>query len=82
MEAFMLVIPGYIEKGQFVPDSPAALAEGARATLTVDGHNITVEESRRAWGEFIEAIRNIKDEELPGMPEPVRFRTPEEMDLL
>jgi hypothetical protein len=78
----MLVIPGYIEKGRFVPDSPAALADGTKATLTVDGRAVTVEENRRAWGEFIEAIRNIKDEELPGMPEPVRFRTPEEMDLL
>jgi hypothetical protein len=78
-----LVIPGYIEKGRFIPDNPAVMADGAKATLTVKDHTaVTVEENRRAWGEFIEAIRNIKDEELPGMPESVRFRTPEEMELL
>jgi predicted membrane chloride channel (bestrophin family) len=79
----MLVIPGYIEKGQFVPDSPALIADRARATLMVEDHAaISEEENRRAWGEFIEAIRNIKDEELTGMPEPVQFRTPEEIDRL
>jgi hypothetical protein len=79
----MLVIPGYIEKGQFVPDSPAPIADRARATLTGEDHTaISVEENHRARGEFIEAIRNIKDEELTGMSEPVRFGTPEELDRL
>jgi hypothetical protein len=79
----MLVIPGYIEKGQFIPDSPALIADRARVTLTVEEHAaITLEENNRAWGEFIETIRNIKDEELPGMPERVQFRTPQEIDRL
>jgi hypothetical protein len=65
----MLVIPGYIEKGQFIPDNPALMADGVQAILTVhDQRVITVEENHRAWGEFLDAIDNIKDEELSGMP--------------
>jgi hypothetical protein len=79
----MLVIPGYIEKGRFIPDKPALIADRARATLTVEEYAaVTLEENSRAWGEFIATIRNIKDEELTGMPERVQFRTPQEIDRL
>ncbi|MDR1468302.1 MAG: hypothetical protein LBT00_03295 [Spirochaetaceae bacterium] len=75
-------ILGYIEKGRFVPDSPMNFEGRTRAVLTVDGHAaINVEENHRAWGEFLDAIRN-SDEELPGMPERLPFRNPEEIDRL
>ncbi|MDR0639917.1 MAG: hypothetical protein LBG27_13640 [Spirochaetaceae bacterium] len=75
-------ISGYIENGQFVPDSPLAFEGRTRAVLRVADHAaISVEENHWAWGKFLDAIQNI-DEKLPGMPERLQFRTPEEIDRL
>jgi hypothetical protein len=77
----MLVIPGYIEKGQFVPDSPALISGSGKGNF--DGRGTCGRHHGRkspGLGEFIEAIRNIKDKELPGMPERAQFRTPEKIE--
>jgi hypothetical protein len=79
----MLVIEGFLEKGQFIPDSPVDLPGKAKAFLTIEQDRTTERErNRTAWGEFLEAIKNAENEELIGVPERLKFKTPEEIDLL
>jgi uncharacterized protein YnzC (UPF0291/DUF896 family) len=40
------------------------------------------ENNKKVWGEFLEAIRNTKKEGLTGASQWLKFKTPEEIDLL
>jgi hypothetical protein len=65
-------IEGFLEKGTFIPDGK-------------EDERMEEEKKRqehiKAWREFGEAILN-SDEKLTGSPQRLKFKTPEEIDLL
>jgi len=79
----MLVIEGFLENGVFVPEKPLANIKGRqKAVLSIDDTGINEAQKRlNAWREFSQAIR-ASDEILEGQPEKMRFKTPEEINVL
>jgi hypothetical protein len=79
----MLVVSGFFENGEFVPDMPLANIKGRqRAVLNIEEMDDGKKQARiNAWREFSRAVR-ASDEVLEGEPERVRFRTPEQIELL
>jgi len=77
----MLVVNGFFENGEFIPDKPLANIKGRqRAVLSIDETSKNEKQERlSAWQEFSRVIRT-SDEALEGEPERIRFRTPEEID--
>jgi uncharacterized protein (DUF1778 family) len=91
-------IEGFLEKGKFIPepsaeprrgegsslpDSPVDLPGKTKAFLTIEQDAaIKKNNNKKAWGEFLEAIKNAENEELIGSPQRLKFKTPEEIDLL
>jgi predicted DNA-binding antitoxin AbrB/MazE fold protein len=83
----MLIIDGFIENGVFIPNQPIPTYERMKASLEIREGSKTQEALRarreriKTWKEFGEAILNC-DEELTGEPEPIKFRTLEELEAL
>ena len=79
----MLVVNGFFENGVFIPEKPLAGIKGRqRAVLNIDETDKDERQERlAAWQEFSRAIR-ASDEKLEGEPERIRFRTPEETEIL
>jgi predicted DNA-binding antitoxin AbrB/MazE fold protein len=79
----MLILTGFLENGKFIPDNPVSLPEKARVVVNVEEKEEEKEKQERIkkWNEIKEEILNC-DEKLDGYPTPVKFRTPEEIDLL
>jgi len=77
----MLVVTGIFEDERFIPDTPVSIPQRKKVTVTIDEN--PTEETRpiNKWREIGEAILNC-DEELPGNPQPVQFRTLAEMETL
>jgi predicted DNA-binding antitoxin AbrB/MazE fold protein len=79
----MLVIEGYFEDGQFIPDKPVVIQERTKAVVTLEENEVFErEKNKKAWGEFLEAIEKAKDETLEGFPPRLKLKTPEEIDAL
>jgi hypothetical protein len=77
---YMLIIEGYFEGGQFIPDKPVVIPEKAKAVVTIEENEIVErEKNKKAWGEFLEAIENAKDEKLEGFPSRLKFKRPGEI---
>jgi len=70
---------GYIENGQVHPfDIPAGIIGRRRAIITILDEPITIKttaenEHAKAWKEFLNGIKKIKDEPIPEL-ERVKFR--------
>ena len=81
----LLTVQGYFEAGRFIADMPIQIPEGRKTIVTVLDEKANKEKEREQhrayWHKIIEDIQNC-DEVLEGEPEPIRFRTPEEIDAL
>ena len=77
----MLVVTGIFDKERFIPDTPVSIPQKKRVVVTIEEETVEEALPEMSWREIGEAIQNC-DEELPGWPTPVQFRTPEEMEAL
>jgi len=79
----MLIVNGFFKNGVFVPEKPLANIKGRqRAVLNIDETDKNEKQKRlSAWQEFSRAIRT-DNEPLEGEPQKIRFRTPEEIEVL
>jgi hypothetical protein len=81
----MLAFQGYFQSGRFVTDNPVQIPERKKTIVTVLDEGIDEDRERKAyqrlWDEIIDEIEN-SDETLEGEPERLRFRNPEETELL
>jgi len=79
----MLVVNGFFENGEFIPEKPLATIEGRqRAVLSIEETSKDEKQERlKAWREFSRTVR-ASDEVLEGEPERIRFRTLEEIEAL
>jgi hypothetical protein len=77
----MLVITGVFENERFIPDKPVSIPQKKKVVVTIEEDLNTETKSTNNWREIGEAILNC-NEELPGSPQPVQFRTVAEMEAL
>jgi len=77
----MLVITGIFENERFIPDKPVSIPQKKKVIVTIDENPDGEIKSVNKWREIGEAILSC-DEELPGNPQPVQFRTVVEMEAL
>jgi len=79
----VLVVEGFLESDVFVPEKPLANIKGRqKAILRIEGTGYPDEEDRlNGWREFSKAIRT-SNETLEGDPGRIRFRSPEETEML
>jgi hypothetical protein len=72
----MLVVTGFFDKETFYPDSPVSIPQNKKVVVTIEE-----EKAEMSWREICNAIQTC-DEEIPSEPQPINFRTIEEMDAL
>jgi len=77
----MLVVTGIFEDKQFIPDRPVFIPQKKKVIVTIEEEPDKGTKYENKWREIGEAILNC-DEELPGNPQPVKFRTIAEMGAL
>jgi hypothetical protein len=77
----MLVITGVFENERFIPDRPVPIPQKKKVIVTIEEDMNQETKSANRWREIGEAILNC-DEELPGSPQPVQFRSIAEMEKL
>ena len=81
----LLSIEGYFEAGRFIADTPVSIPEGKKTIVTVLDEVVNKDSEQKAyqrlWDEIIDEIEH-SDEVLEGEPECLRFRTPEETEVL
>jgi len=77
----MLVVTGTFENEKFIPDTPVSIPQKKKVIVTIEEEMPEVSKVEMSWREIGEAILNC-DEELPGSPTPVKFRTIAEMESL
>jgi len=77
----MLVVTGVFENERFIPDRPVSIPQKKKVTITIEESPDIGIKTANKWREIGEAILNC-DEELPGNPQPVQFRTITEMEAL
>ena len=77
----MLVITGIFENERFIPDRPVSIPQKKKVVVTIEENPDIETKSANKWREIGEAILNC-DEELPGSPQPVQFRTIAETEAL
>jgi len=77
----MLVVTGVFEDERFIPDRPVSIPQKRKVVVTIEENLNTGPTSTNKWREIGDAILNC-DEELPGSPKPLQFRTIAEMDTL
>jgi len=77
----MLVVTGIFENERFIPDTPVSIPQRKKVTVTIDENPTAEAGPLNKWREIGEAILNC-DEELPGSPQPIQFRTVAEMEEL
>jgi len=77
----MLVVTGIFEDKQFIPDRPVFIPQNKKVIVTIEEEPDAETKYENKWREIGEAILNC-DEDLPGNPQPVKFRTIAEMGAL
>ena len=77
----MLVITGIFENERFIPDGPVSIPQNKKVIVTIEEEPETQTKTANKWREIGEAILNC-DEDLPGSPQPIQFRTIAEMESL
>ena len=77
----MLVITGTFENERLIPDRPVSIPQKKKVVVTIEEENPSELKQEMTWREISEAIINC-DEELPGNPQPVKFRSITEMEAL
>ncbi|MDR1147083.1 MAG: hypothetical protein LBK66_00470 [Spirochaetaceae bacterium] len=83
--SMLLTVEGYFEAGRFIADSPVYIPEKKKTVVTVLDKNVAeageLTAHKNLWKQIIKDLRNC-DEVLEGMPERLRFRSPEETETL
>ena len=77
----MLVVTGIFENERFIPDRPVSIPQKKKVVVTIEEELSVEAKPEMTWREIGEAILNC-DEELPGNPQPVKFRSIAEMEAL
>jgi len=77
----MLIVTGTFENERFIPDSPVSIPQNKKAVVIIEENPDVVTKPVSKWREIGETILNC-DEELPGSPQPVQFRTIADMEAL
>jgi len=77
----MLVVTGIFKDKRFIPDKPVSFPQKKKVIVTIEEAPDAKTKPENQWREIGEAILNC-DEELPGSPQPVQFRTIAEMKAL
>lgn len=77
----MIVATGIFENERFISDRPVSIPQKKRVIVTIEEEKVEEAKPEMTWREISEAILSC-DEELPGGPTPVKFRTIEEMEAL
>ena len=77
----MLVVTGTFENERFIPDKPVSIPQKKKAVVIIEESPDAVTKPASKWREIGEAILSC-DEELPGSPQPLQFRTMAEMETL
>jgi hypothetical protein len=81
----LLTVQGYFEAGRFIADTAIQIPERRKTIVTVldeeMGQDRELTARKKLWSEIIKDLRNC-DEALEGIPEQLRFKTPEEIDAL
>ena len=75
----MLVVTGIFENERFIPDRPVSIPQNRKVVVTIEEEPDTQTKNVNKWREIGEAILNC-DEDLPGSPQPIQFRTLLEME--
>jgi predicted DNA-binding antitoxin AbrB/MazE fold protein len=78
----MLIIDGFFENGVFVPERPVNIKGRKEARLTIEENDELKFIPSEKWDYFFSELKKTKNENLDGDPEPLNFRTPEEIDQL
>ena len=81
MGVAMLIVTGIFEDERFIPDKPIFIPQKKKAVVIIEENPDAVTKPASKWREIGEAILNC-DEELPGSPKPVQFRTMAEIEAL
>ena len=77
----MLIATGIFENERFIPDTPISIPQKRKVVVTIEEDTSMEVKPEMTWRQLCEAIHDCT-EELPGEPQPVTFRTIEEMELL
>jgi hypothetical protein len=77
----MLVITGIFENERFIPDRPVSIPQKKKVVVTIEDDISQQVKYTNKWREIGEAILNC-DEELPGSPQPLQFRSIAELEKL
>jgi hypothetical protein len=77
----MLVITGIFENERFIPDSPVSIPQKKKVIVTIEEDMNPQIKTTNKWREIGEAILNC-DEELPGNPQPIQFRSIAEIEKI
>ena len=77
----MLVVTGIFENERFIPDRPVVIPQKKKVVVTIEEEQSVEQKPNMTWRELCEAIKNC-DEELSGSPQPLKFKTIEEMEVL
>jgi len=77
----MLVVTGIFDNERFIPDRQVNIPQKKKVVVTIEENIDTEVKPANRWREIGEAILNC-DEELPGNPQAVQFRTIAEMETL
>ena len=70
----MLVVTGTFENERFIPDRPVSIPQKKKAVVIIEESPDAEIKPVNKWREIGEAILNC-DEEIPGSPQPLQFRT-------
>ena len=81
LEKYMLVISGIFENERFIPDRPVLIPQKKKVVVTIEEEKPGVVNPAMTWRDIGNAILAC-DEELPGFPVPIKFKTIEEMEAL
>ena len=77
----MLVITGVFENERFIPDKPVSIPQNKKVIVTIEEESSNEVRTTNRWREIGEAILAC-NEDLPGSPPPVEFRTIAEIEAL
>jgi len=80
----LLVLEGYFEEGRFITDT-SYIPEGKKTIVTFLNETVDKDKEQKSyqklWDEIIDEVET-SGEILEGEPEQLRFRTPEETEVL
>ena len=77
----MLVVTGMFENERLIADRPVSIPQKKKVVVTIEEEYPPETKPEMTWREISKAIITC-DEEIPGNPQPVQFRSVSEMEAL